>query len=254
MATDNTSWGYQRIQGELRRLGHRVAAATIRRIPRAHRLPPAPRRASEHTWRQFLRSHAETLLACDVFHVDLVDLHRVYVFFVLDVRNRHIHILGVTSRPAAAWTTQSARNLLADLGERTGQLRHLVRDRNAKFTAAFDAVFAGEGIEPVKIPAQGPRANAYAERFVLTARRECTDRMLLLCERHLRVVLDEFAGHDTAGRSHRALRLRAPHDDPNTIPFPVPLDQIRRRPVLGGLISETNKPPKHANQARWPSF
>ena len=238
MATDNKSWGYQRIQGELRRLGHRVAASTIRRILRAHRLPPAPRRANDLTWRTFLRGHADTLLACDFFHVDLVNLQRVYVFFVLDVRNRYVHILGTTANPTGAWTTQLARNLIADLGQRTDQLRHLVRDRDAKFTAAFDAVFTSEGIQPLPIPAQCPRANAYAERFVLTARRECTDRMLLLGERHLRVVLNEFADHYNRGRPHRSLEKRAPNDDPEVLPLSVPLDRIRRRKLLGGLISE----------------
>ena len=238
LATENTSWGYQRIQGELRRLEHRVAAGTSRSILRAHRLPPAPRRAGDQTWRSFLRAHAGTLLACDFFHVDCVTLKRVYVFFVLDARNRHVHILGVTSHPTAAWTTQLARNLVADLGQRAGQLRFLIRDRDSKFTDSFDAVFTSEGIEPLKIPAQCPRANALAERWVLTARTECTDRMLIAGERHLRVVLEEYAIHYNRRRPHRSLDLRAPDDDPDVNTFPVPLDQIRRHQILGGLISQ----------------
>ena len=161
MATANKSWGYQRIQGELRRLGHRVAAATIRKVLRAHRLPPAPRRANDLTWRTFLRAHADTLPARDFFHVDLVNPRRVYVFFVIDVRNRYVHIFSATANPTGAWITQLARSLVADLGQRAGELRHLVRDRDTKFTAAFDAVFESEGIQPLLIPAQCPRANAY---------------------------------------------------------------------------------------------
>nr|WP_223297582.1 integrase core domain-containing protein [Catenulispora acidiphila] len=167
-----------------------------------------------------------------------MNLQRVYVFFVLDVRNRFVHILGVTASPTAAWTTQLARNLIADLGDRGEPLRYLIRDRDAKFTTAFDATFASEGIEPVKTPAQCPRANAYAERFVRTVRAECTDRMLLVSKRHLRHVLEEFADHYNRGRPHRSLDKRAPTDDPDIVPFPVPLGQIRTRTVLGGLITE----------------
>jgi len=238
LATENTSWGHQRIQGELRRLGHRVAAATIRGILRAHRLPPAPRRAGDQTWRTFLRAHADTILACDFFHVDCVTLKRVYVFFVLDASNRYVHVLGVTSHPTAARATQMARNLVADLGQRASQLRFLIRDRDSKFTGSFDAVFTSEGIEPLKIPAQCPRANAFAERWVLTARTECTDRMLIAGERHLRVVLEEYATHYNSGRPHRSLDLRAPGDDRHVITFPVPFDRIRRHEILGGLISQ----------------
>jgi putative transposase len=116
MARQNPTWGYTRIQGELRRLGHRVGASTIRRILRSRKLPPAPRRTTQYTWRAFTRAHAETLLACDFFHVDLANLRRVYEFFAIDVRNRFVHILGTTSHPTSEWTVQAARARLSRFG------------------------------------------------------------------------------------------------------------------------------------------
>jgi putative transposase len=236
LARDNASWGYQRIQGELRKLGHRVAASTIRRILQRARIPPAPTRRGNTSWRQFLRVQASAALAVDFFHVDTVTLRRLYVLVALEIETRYVHILGVTANPDGAWTTQQARNLLLDLGERAAAFRYLVRDRAGQFTAAFDTVLAGGGIEAVKIPPRSPRANAYAERFVLTARTELTDRMLIFGERHLRRVLDEYAVHYNGQRPHRARQLRPPHPD-HPIPA-VPAQRITRRTVLGGLVNE----------------
>jgi putative transposase len=236
LAKDNHAWGYTRIQGELRRLGHRVAAATIRKTLRTHRLPPAPTRSTDHTWRAFLHAHAKTLLACDFFHVDLLDLTRVYVFFVIECHPRRVHILGVTRYPNAAWVTQLARNFVADLGERAAAFGFLIRDRDSKFTDTFDAVFASEGIQIKKSAPQCPKMNAYAERWIKTIRAECTDRMLIVSQRHLRAVLEEYTQHDNAGRAHRSLDLRAPDDDPNVIRLPA--HRIIRNKILGGLISE----------------
>ncbi|ABW16345.1 Integrase catalytic region [Parafrankia sp. EAN1pec] len=237
LATENTTWGYQRIQGELLKLGHQVSASTIRRILKTLGLPPAPQRQTDTTWRQFLRTQAATMMAVDFFHVDCaVTLRRLYCFFVLEVASRTVHILGVTAHPDGPWTTQQARNLLMDLGDRAADFQFLIRDRAGQFTASSDAVLAGTGITTVKIPPRTPRANAYAERFVHTVRTEVTDRMLIFSERHLRTVLAEYARHYNGRRPHRSRDLQPPRPDhPVT---DLTKERIKRQPVLGGLINE----------------
>ena len=239
LARENTRWGVVRIQGELRRLGHRVAASTIRKILRAHRIPPPS--GHDQSWRVFLRAHAGTLLAADFFHVDCaVTLRRLYVAFVIEHQTRRVHLLGITSHPTGQWATQLARNLAAELEQVGCRFTYLVRDRDSKLTAAFDAVFASIGIRILPIAPQAPKMNAYAERFVRTARAECTDRMLVAGEQHLRPILSEYIGHYNTGRSHQGenMELRAPDDDPEIIALPVPATQIQRRARLAGLINE----------------
>jgi putative transposase len=236
IARENPTWGYQRIQGELRKLGHRVGASTIRRILKQRRIPPAPQRQTDTTWWQFLQAQASTMLAVDFFHVDCaVTLKRVYVLFALEVRSRYVHILGMTTHPDRPWTTQQARNLM-ELGDRASEFRFLIRDRAGQFTASFDAVLAAVGIEVVKIPPGCPRTNCFAERFVLTARTELTDRMLIFGERHLRTVLRTYARHYNGRRPHRGNHLAPPR--PDHAVADLNHKRITRRPVLGGLINE----------------
>ena len=210
MARENPTWGYRRIHGELCRLGYKaIGASTVWAILHRAGVEPAPKR-SVLTWRQFLRAQAKSVVAVDFFTVDTVFLQRLYVLFVLEVGTRRVHVLGVTAHPAAEWVTQQARNLLMGLEDRVGPFRWLIRDRDAKFTAAFDAVFAAEGIRVLRTPVRAPRANAYAERWVGTVRRELLDRMLIVGCRQLRWVLAEYADHYNGHRPHRALGQAPP--------------------------------------------
>jgi putative transposase len=208
LARENPRWGYQRIQGELLRLGVQVSASAIRSTLRRHGLDPAPRRATT-TWRAFLRQQAAGIVACDFFTVETVGLRRLYVLFFIGLDTRRVHLAGVTANPDGPWVTQQARNLLLALTERTRGLRLLLRDRDAKFSRAFDDVFRSEGAEVLLTPVRAPNANAHAERWIRTVRAECLDWLLIVGRGHLEQVLRVYVQHYNAHRPHRALRLRA---------------------------------------------
>ncbi len=236
LATENPTWGYRRVHGELAGLGHQVGASTVWKILNTAGIDPAPRRAGP-TWTQFLRAQAHGILACDLFHLDTINLHRLYALFAIEHGTRRVHILGVTAHPTGLWLIQQARNLLMDLDDAGRQFRFLIRDRDARFTSAFDAVFTAIDIGIIKTPVRAPRANAIAERFVGSIRREVLDRLLIINQRHATAVLRQYARHYNEHRPHRTLGQAAP-----LRPLPgrttTDLHHVRRCDRLGGLIHE----------------
>ena len=236
LASENPTWGYRRVHGELAGLGYRIGASTVWKILRSARIEPSPRRGGP-TWAQFLRSQAHGILACDLFHLDTITLHRLYAFFVIEHATRRVRVLGVTAHPTGEWLAQQARNLLMDLDEADRRFRFLIRDRDAKFTAAFDAVFTAIDVRIIKTPVRAPRANAIAERFVGSIRRELLDRILIINQRHATVVLGHYQRHFNEHRPHRALGQAAP-----LRPLPhrttTEIHHVKRRDRLGGLIHE----------------
>jgi putative transposase len=229
LARENPRWGYQRIHGEILRLGRRVSASSIRRVLRLHGLDPAPRRAPT-SWRSFLRQQAAGILACDFFTVDTVFLRRVYALFFIELGSRRVHLAGVTAHPTGWWVAQQARNLAAVLGDQAAAFKFLIRDRDAKFTRLFDDVWRSTGAEVICTPVRAPNANAVAERWVGTVRRECLDQLLIV-SRHVE--------HYNHRRPHRSLAHATPVPSVGADPMrAVDVGQLRRRDVLGGLIHE----------------
>jgi putative transposase len=162
IATENPTWGHRRVQGELVRLGHPIAASTVWQILHDAGIGPAPRRAGP-TWKQFLTAQALGIITADLVHVDTVRLRRVYALIVIEHGTRRAHLAGITAHPDGAWTTQAARNLLMDLGQRTASAKFLIRDRAGQFTSSFDAVLTAEGIRVLASPPQAPRRTRSAK-------------------------------------------------------------------------------------------
>ena len=238
IAPENPAWGHRRVQGELVRLGHHIAASTIWQILHDAGIDPVPSRTGP-TWKQFLTAQARGILAADFVHVDTVLLRRIYALIIIEHGTRRAHLAGITVRPDGAWTTQAARNFLMDIGHHADSARFLIRDRAGQFTEPFDGVFTAAGIRILLSPPQAPKANAICERMIGTLRREVLDRLLILDERHLGRVLTEYLQHYNTARPHRTLH-QLPPAQADTPPPQIDLagHQIRRKQVLGGLTSE----------------
>jgi putative transposase len=236
MAGENPGWGYRRIHGELAGLGIRIALSTVWEILAKAGVDPVPRRTGR-TWSQFLRAQAEAIIATDFFTVDLLGGAQVYCLAVIEHASRRVHVLGVTDHPTAAWVTQQARNLLMDLDDHAEKIIFLIRDRDGKFVAAFDAVFQNAGIRIIRSPVRAPRANAILERWIGSCRREILDRTLVWNQAHLQRVLAEYEDHYNRYRPHRTLGQASPL---TKLPEPTNADQlkVRRRDRLGGVVHE----------------
>ncbi len=235
LAAENPRWGDGRLQGELAKLGHPLGRSTVRDVLKRRHIPPAPlrgRRAS--TWRQFLARHQDVVLACDFFTVETLFLETLYVLFFLEIGTRRVHFAGCTAHPTAVWVTQQARQSAWTVQDAGASPRFLIHDRDAQFPSAFDTVFASEGVAIVRTPYRAPNANAYAERWVRSARAECLDHLLVAGEAHLRRVLTEYVAHDNHARPHQGLDQRCPV----ALPAPVRDGPVRRRDGLGGLLHD----------------
>ncbi len=240
LAKENPPWGYRRIHGELTKLGVTVAQSTVWEILRTAVIDPAPRRSGP-TWLQFLHAQAAGILAVDFFHVDTVLLKRLYVVVFIEHGTRQMHLGGLTANPTSEWTVQQTRNLALTLGKQFEDIKFLIRDGGSNFTASFDAVFQAAGTRILRTAVQAPRMNAICERLVGTLRRELLDRVLILGEQHLHAILTEYQAHYNTARPHQGIAQHVPddvHDGPRASVTNIDAQQIRRKPILGGLINE----------------
>jgi len=249
LANENPRWGYRRIQGELIKLGIRLAGSTIARILKDHGCRPAPRRVGP-TWRGFLRAQAAHIVATDFFTVDTLTLRRLYVLFFIELGRRQVWITGVTTHPDAAWVMQQARNVTGDIDDEGIEMKFLLRDRDTKYIASFDTVFTGDGAQVLRTPFRTPNANAHAERFVRTVRSECLDHLLIVNARHLERVLCSYVRHYNGHRPHQGISQQIPAAVNEVARRPVSMppylqrscrdrrQSARRRDRLGGLIHE----------------
>jgi putative transposase len=237
LARENESWGYRRIHGELAGLGVTVAPSTVWQILKRAGIDPAPRRDGPG-WREFLRSQAQGILALDFFTADLLNGTKVYVLAVIEHGTRRVRVLGSTEHPVQAWVVQQARNLLMDLEDAGTRVKFVLHDRDASFTAAFDAVFRDAGVRVIRSAVQAPRMNSVMERWIGSCRQELLDRTLAWNQRHLMIILREYENFYNTRRRHRTLKQAAPLR-------PLPDDvtdlghfRVQRRDRAGGVIHE----------------
>jgi putative transposase len=236
MARENPSWGYTRLRGALKNIGHELGRNTIKRILQEQGIDPAPTRKRRYSWETFIRAHLGAIAAADFFTVEVMGLFglvRMYVFFVIDLASRKVEVAGICRQPDGLWMDQMARNLLDAVDGFLRGKRYLLVDRDPLYTREFREVLTRAGTRVVRLPARSPNLNAFAERFVLSVRSECLDRIIPLGEWHLRHAVSEYLKHYHQERNHQGLENAlidsslAANDN----------CRVRRRQRLGGLLS-----------------
>ena len=237
MAADNPKWGYTRIRGALANLGHEIARNTVKRILQEHGIDPAPERGRRTSWSTFLRAHWEGLAATDLFTVEvltLAGLRRYFVFFVIELKTRHVHIAGIHHQPYGEWMEQVARNLTDSFDGFLRGATHLIHDRDSLFTSKFAEILKNGGVTPIKLPPRSPNLNAFAERFVRSIKEECLSRVVVLGERHLRLLVREYVEHYHHERNHQGLDNQLLSEPP---PPSKPDANVQRHRRIGGLLN-----------------
>ena len=241
LAEENPRWGYGKIEGELLKLGVKLSQTTIRNVLNRNGIVPAPVRFGSIGWRRLMKHYKQQIIACDFFTIETFWLKTLYVFFFIELGSRRVHLAGITANPNSAWVTQQARQFVWKIDEADANLRFLIRDRDSKFTDAFDNVFKSAGFHVIQTPVRAPDANAYAERWVRTVREECLDHLLIMNQTHLKRVLNGYINYYETSRPHQGLNQQTP------VPRqPIPYSgQVRKREVLGGIINDYYCVPQH---------
>jgi putative transposase len=233
LAREN-DWGYERIEGELHKLGYTISHETVGNILRRHDIPPAPERETSPSWRHLMTHYKDQLLACDFFTVETLFLQTIYVLFFIEIGSRRVHFAGCNAHPDSAWVTQQARQVMWELEDREPTIRFLIRDNDKKFTQSFDNIFRSEGIDVVRTPYRTPNANSFAERWIRSAREECFDKLLIINPDHLQRVMSEYINFFNTARPHQGIDQRIPILKTNH----EVVGPVRCRNVLSGIIHD----------------
>jgi putative transposase len=238
LAKENPRWGYDKIHGELLKLGFSLCPSSVRNILKCHQMSPASVRSST-TWRTFLNHYKDQIIACDFFTIETIRLQTIYVLFFIELGSRRVHFAGCTAKPNTIWVTQQARQLIWNLDDSRQSFHYLIHDNDTKFSGLFDNVFCSEGIKIIHTPFQAPKANSFAERWVRSVREECLDHIHIINHSHLRHVLQEYVNYYNHDRPHQGINQQIPISGT----LRSQNGPIRRHNILGGIIHDYSRQP-----------